>query len=797
MKVVLGIDAAWTKGNPSGVAVVVKTDNGWLCRGVAPSYQAFIDLAGGTPVDWAARPTGSVPDIPALLKAAEKLAGGPVDVVAIDMPISNEQITGRRKADDEISRAFGTKWAATHTPSVDNPGEIGSELSKAFKEQGYEIITSKTQKLGAKPLIEVYPHPALISLLNSSYRIPYKKKAGITVQAQRDKFRIIKAALDMIIANGLPDPDQIAVGVKHYEDALDALVCAWGGICFIEGYAEPHGDESAAIWVPDKLTHLTTQIARQPSFTTFEGRLDKLIRQYCSQISDLEVIPVPANNYIIRWPGKNPDARPIALTAHLDKINHSDGPHADELPVIIEGDELVGQLDDAAGVAICIHLLAECQHIRNCPPIMVLLSEMEEISGYENAALLKKGGLGVDLSPGAHRIADYLLNHEVIPQLVITVDTSAALGRTGGVLLYTDFWEFEGTSSQDQPQELLEKTRKLRDKILKNPMVTLTNGRNDYVTYGSRFNTQKGHIVPSIAIEPAIFPLHGKNERIKRDDLAEASSIILEQIRQQAMVGQQKKPLAYDHHDKAGNQGDVIKHVALLAAADALMCGKTGSFSYADTFAGYPFNPIRAGGEWLQGIGRQELRNLKTENTAITFWKELWHCQYGLPGSTYPGSSTFIRKLCMKNEVVQRLALWDTMPAVVSQLKQAFCTQEASIYSHAATPDEIASFKPDLLLIDPPDLALVERLLQFFDVAENVIMWLPLLYKQGVETKETRDACRACEDKGLVSLTATWGGESAMQGCRLFYALPEDVIASVKKAVREIGGAVGWKVRCQ
>ena len=148
MKVVLGIDAAWTEDNPSGVAVVVKTDNGWQCRGVAPGYQAFIDLAGGTPVNWTAKFTGPDPGIAALLDAAGKLAGGPVDVVAIDMPISEKPITERRKADNEISRAFGAKWAATHTPSVDKPGEIGSELSKAFKEQGYEIITSKTQKIG-------------------------------------------------------------------------------------------------------------------------------------------------------------------------------------------------------------------------------------------------------------------------------------------------------------------------------------------------------------------------------------------------------------------------------------------------------------------------------------------------------------------------------------------------------------------------------------------------------------------------------------------------------------------------
>ena len=38
--------------------------------------------------------------------------------------------------------------------------------------------------------------------------------------------------------------------LKKYEDALDALVCAWCGIRFLEGRITPFGDETAAIWIP-------------------------------------------------------------------------------------------------------------------------------------------------------------------------------------------------------------------------------------------------------------------------------------------------------------------------------------------------------------------------------------------------------------------------------------------------------------------------------------------------------------------------------------------------------------------
>ncbi len=38
--------------------------------------------------------------------------------------------------------------------------------------------------------------------------------------------------------------------LKRFEDALDALVCAWVASRFVEGCAVAHGDSTAAIWVP-------------------------------------------------------------------------------------------------------------------------------------------------------------------------------------------------------------------------------------------------------------------------------------------------------------------------------------------------------------------------------------------------------------------------------------------------------------------------------------------------------------------------------------------------------------------
>jgi len=66
---VLGIDAAWTAHQPSGVALVQHTSEGWQCLALAPSYNAFLAQAAGQPPDRTQKSAGSRPDPQALLQA--------------------------------------------------------------------------------------------------------------------------------------------------------------------------------------------------------------------------------------------------------------------------------------------------------------------------------------------------------------------------------------------------------------------------------------------------------------------------------------------------------------------------------------------------------------------------------------------------------------------------------------------------------------------------------------------------------------------------------------------------------
>ena len=211
---VLGIDAAWTAHQPSGIALVQRSKTGWSCLAVARSYEAFIIQASGQPWDPQQKATGSRPDPAALLQASKLLTGAEVSCVSVDMPLATTPITSRRAADTAISSRFGPRGCAVHSPSAERPGAIADQLRADFAALGYPLHTSGSEPAGPA-LIECYPHVALLALLKRDYRLPYKvsrsaqywkaKKLTRRERIERllKEFQDIKASLDDHIS-GIP-----------------------------------------------------------------------------------------------------------------------------------------------------------------------------------------------------------------------------------------------------------------------------------------------------------------------------------------------------------------------------------------------------------------------------------------------------------------------------------------------------------------------------------------------------------------------------------------------------------------
>lgn len=255
MRAVLGLDAAWTTTQPSGVALVVEQARGqWRCVRVAPSVESFC----AAQVDWSERPRGGAIDVDRLLAALPSVQRL---TVAIDLPVGKTAPLARRASDNAVTRAFGRFGCGTHSPTPERPGPLSVTLMKAFSARGLPVAAAGDAPEGC--LLEVYPHPAVMGLLQRSYRVPYKVSRaaqywpGVSLRERTRRLVSELTALHGALSRRfrgvtMPRPPVATTlsALKRYEDALDALVCAFIGVEVIEGRGAAFGDETAAIWLP-------------------------------------------------------------------------------------------------------------------------------------------------------------------------------------------------------------------------------------------------------------------------------------------------------------------------------------------------------------------------------------------------------------------------------------------------------------------------------------------------------------------------------------------------------------------
>ena len=193
----IGIDLAWSPGNPSGVAVIDATAK-LLEYLYADSPDAILSLVSRYP------------------KAA----------IGVDAPLIIPNATGHRPNERDFLKTFARYGLGVHAVNTvlfakHFPRYAGFELREGLRTAGFDF--------GRGNLFEVYPHATILALFNGGRVLRYKASAPKTERLaalsrlQTSLFEIITAAntyrTDIKTLKGK--------ALKAEEDFLDALVCAY------------------------------------------------------------------------------------------------------------------------------------------------------------------------------------------------------------------------------------------------------------------------------------------------------------------------------------------------------------------------------------------------------------------------------------------------------------------------------------------------------------------------------------------------------------------------------------------
>jgi len=253
--------------------------------------------------------------------------------------------------------------------------------------------------------------------------------------------------------------------------------------------------------------------------------------------------------------------------------------------------------------------------------------------------------------------------------------------------------------------------------------------------------------------------------------------------------------MPYDHRTKAGNQGDVVKHVALLAAVRHAIDGARSPFRYADAFAGPAGSLLLPGGEWTSGIGKVA-RFAEARSVDVAVWLQWYLARPQLVGTRYPGSSLIVSDAAARAKKRVVMTLWDISCDAVADLKQVFPDQAVIHSSVEASHDAIRS--ADLLFVDPPALAdqwaLVLGLMEY---GRHMLAWLPI--NVGIVGGSPQVSSIAEDQfKQVSALPSTfstrvlWAHGGRTIGCLLAYRSSTEGVTSIRAAVDEVVDLCSW-----
>jgi predicted RNase H-like nuclease len=234
-------------------------------------------------------------------------------VVAIDAPLIVRNLTGRRPAEQLISRCFGAYHASAHSANLSLPsfrhGVRGEQLAVALDLDVDPVFRPRTRLRRA---IEVYPHTAIVALFELPTTLKYKRKKGRTVESRAaelgrlllllESLRDFDPPLDVAASprwpaiRGSVANAATPVELDRLEDEIDAYVCAYTAL-----YYWSHGTERCRIAGDIETGYIVT-----PVTAAVRECLDRLSAGLSASRPTTSGVVVPDSEL-------EPESRPIAV----------------------------------------------------------------------------------------------------------------------------------------------------------------------------------------------------------------------------------------------------------------------------------------------------------------------------------------------------------------------------------------------------------------------------------------------------------------------------------------------------
>lgn len=255
----VGVDLAWSPRNRSGGVVVSEAGKVLTCTSTLADDDAILDFV-----------TKAVP-------------GGTPGLVAIDAPLAVPNETGGRPCDRQVAAVFRRFEAAPYLANRRNLSRYGGLRAEAIRQRlqsiGFRHHPYIRCQSATRQVVEVFPHPATVSLFRLDRTLKYKYRPGRSYSSRWHELTQLRDSLASL-ASATPPlrlPADLATKrieglrgrqFKEAEDLLDAIVCAYSA-----RYAWHHGPRGYAVYGTADEGHILVPMTNSMWARIKSGRL--------------------------------------------------------------------------------------------------------------------------------------------------------------------------------------------------------------------------------------------------------------------------------------------------------------------------------------------------------------------------------------------------------------------------------------------------------------------------------------------------------------------------------------------